>query len=166
MNGIKNKKIEYFSGTFDFCDGCPSNKNCCTGKTVDKAMLTLEDIHTISKRTGLKPAEFSVPSKRSLSYMKVRNSECYFYQNKKCVIYDVRPLDCRLFPFDIQRYKNQLVLVWYHTACPKRINAEAYEEKVESLLHNLYPYMAEFAELYSPLLDKHKYKIVKPVAKI
>lgn len=166
MSGIVLKKSNPFLGTFHFCDGCLANKNCCTGKTVDKAILTPKDIRIISKKTGLHRSEFSTPTNGSLASMKVRGSECYFYQNRKCTIYNVRPVDCRLFPFDIRKNnKLESMLVWYSTACPKQINAESYEKSVKLLLNSLHPYSEEFAKLYSPLLDKHDYKIVGTIRK-
>jgi Fe-S-cluster containining protein len=163
MNGdMLNNKLISNNGTFSFCNGCPSNKNCCTGRSVDKALLTPQDISNISKKTGLHRSKYSLPSEGFLSEMKVSQNTCYFYQNSNCIIYDVRPIDCRIFPFDIRKdTKQKLILIWYLTACPKKINASFYEKKIEPLIRQISPYFEEFAEYRSPLLDKHKYLVVK-----
>lgn len=157
---LKNNSIEF--GTFLFCKECPENDICCTGKTVDPPVLTPKDIWNISNKKSIPIKKFSIPTNGTLAKMKTYNNKCCFYKNGNCSIYDERPIDCRLFPFDIRRNdKKELILIWYYTACPKSINAKQYEKKARALLPHLKPYIEEYADYYSPLLDKQHYKVVE-----
>lgn len=37
----------------------------------------------------------------NIYHIKTFNNECVFYKNGKCIIYDYRPIDCKLYPYDI-----------------------------------------------------------------
>ncbi|MFH1428002.1 MAG: YkgJ family cysteine cluster protein [Patescibacteria group bacterium] len=154
-------------GTFEFCKGCPTSKSCCTGKTVDRPVLTPRDIFNISQNTKLSVDQFSVPVGNGLSEMKLCGTKCIFYKKGHCTLYNTRPIDCKIFPFDIRRNKKkELMLVWYTTACPKKINAEVYEQAIRPLLAEIQPYFDQFADNKSPLLDRQKYRIIEcPIQK-
>lgn len=150
--------------TFHFCKYCPKTENCCTSKTVDPPVLTPNDVDNICKKTGLTSNEFCISAERGLSEMKRHNGHCYFYQNEKCTIYRIRPVDCKLFPFDVYKNnKGELLLLCYLSACPIQIDVESCIEKARSFLKDLYPYLEEFAEHNSPLLDHHNYKVIETI---
>ena len=160
-NKVRPDDDTHLNGTFGFCEGCPGNSNCCTGKTVELPVLTPGDVISISKEMELPASEFSTQTNGSLSEMRSRKGECFFYKNDRCTIYNNRPVDCRLFPFDILKNKeNKLMLVWYSTTCPKTIDANNYTKEIKFLLSSLKPFFKEFAEHRSPLLDKHSYNVV------
>lgn len=92
---------------------------------------------------------------------------CFFYRKGKCAIYDSRPIDCRLYPFDIRKNADgENILVWYSAACPKEINADPYKTEVLSLISELGSYVEDFANNSSPLLDKQKYVVVGVVSEM
>lgn len=154
-------------GTYRFCAGCKASENCCTGKYVDLPVLTPEDTQRISEVTQTSRREFTTETSGTLANMKARSGKCYFYRNGKCSIYGSRPIDCRLFPFDVRENSlGNLVLVWYSSACPKPIDAESYIEHAKSLLPEIQAYITEFAQKESPLLDKCSYKIVGMISTI
>lgn len=147
---------------FHFCKECPAKKNCCTGKTVDLPVLTPIDVSNICKRTGLSPGDFTVSGGEKLLNMRPVDGRCFFYRKEKCTIYEARPFDCKLFPFDIRKNeKGKLILVWYSTACPNPIDIEPYKEKINALLPSLNPYLEEFALQKSPLLDSQEYNFLR-----
>jgi len=41
------------------------------------------------------------------------NNSCIFYEDNKCTIYQIRPLDCRIFPFDFIKKDNKIYLILY-----------------------------------------------------
>jgi len=70
------------------------------------------EVKKISKKTGLRPLEFSSPISGLGNYkykMKKRNGICVFLKNKACKIYDIRPTVCRLYPFQVSRNDGSLV---------------------------------------------------------
>ena len=145
---------------FPFCKGCPADSNCCTGKTVDLPVLTPKDVGLICRKTGLAPRQFCLPTRDVLSTMRSRKGVCYFYKQGKCSIYRFRPVDCRLFPFDVHvNDEGKAVLVLHVNACPQRIDAEAFAGKVWPLVRQIKPYLKEFAEYRSPRSSRHSYKV-------
>jgi Fe-S-cluster containining protein len=171
MNVVATKNnnkvdLDYFSkdsnGTFNFCEGCPGDNNCCTGKSVDLPVLIPSDIINISNEMKLPANVFSTHTNGTLSEMKARKGKCFFYEKDRCTIYHDRPIDCRLFPFDIKKSKeNKLMLVQYSTTCPKPIETNNYTNDIMPLLSSLRPFFREFAEHRSPLLNKHSYSVVR-----
>jgi Fe-S-cluster containining protein len=148
-------------GTFNLCKGCTTTKDCCTGKVIDRAVLTPNDVKNICSATGLQASAFSINTKNNFANIKLINNNCYFYKYNKCTIYNIRPLDCRLFPFDIRRNESgELILVYYNTVCPSLVNIDMYEEKALFLLSYLGNYLEEYADHGSPLLDQLEYKVV------
>lgn len=152
------ENITKLTGTYHICAKCPPEKNCCRGKKLDPAVLIPEDIDSISQKTGLNTNEFSIPSIGSLSIMKSYKEDCFFYRNNKCIIYNYRPIDCQLFPFDIRKDVNgNLVLVAYISTCPEAINIDSYKESVSYLINKLHIYAEDFANHNSPILDSHSF---------
>ena len=153
-------------GHFSFCNNCPAHLNCCTGKTVDPPVLTPNDVERITAKTGLSRDEFCQPIPGGhLSTMKAREGACYFYRQGRCTIYNVRPVDCRIFPFDIDRTTSgELVWIVYSSACPNEVDARQYLREVQPLLPLLQPYLEEFASRSSPCMEEHDCHVLSPVA--
>lgn len=117
-------------------------------------VLTRDDVARISEVTGLDRREFCEESQKSLTVMRSVAGACHFYRQGKCSIYGARPIDCRLFPFDVAAAADgSISLISYTSACPKSIDASSYVNNVESLLHRLGRQLAAFANLRSPRLD-------------
>jgi Fe-S-cluster containining protein len=152
--------ISRFDGTFHICKGCKTPNGCCTGNIIDRAILKPDEIRNICLETGLKSSVFSITTNNYFSNMKLIDNKCYFYKSNKCTIYNIRPLDCRLFPFDIKRSKNrELILVYYTTVCPSLIDIDIYKNKALFLISCLGDYLDEYTDHHSPLLAQLEYKI-------
>ena len=152
-------------GSFSFCDGCPAHSNCCTGKTVDLPILTPADTQRISEETGIPRPDFCSETEGRLLTMRARpGGGCYFYRDGKCSVYDVRPIDCRMFPFDVERTESgQLAAIVYSTACPKPTDALKHAGRVGELLREIEPYLDEYASSEAPKLAGHQRQAVAQI---
>lgn len=148
-------------GTYSFCKGCDVKTNCCTAKTVDLPILVESDVNSIAKYSGLDPQTFCKKVSDNLYQMKPSEEGCFFYRGGKCIIYKNRPIDCRLFPFDLKlSSENELLLVQYTSVCnvPEGLVNESFQAR--ELLKEIEPHMLEFAQHTTPLLQNHMYKYV------
>jgi Fe-S-cluster containining protein len=48
-----------------------------------------------------------------------KNGLCKFLDGNKCSIYEIRPLECRLYPY-ILHYENSEVVLKLHNDCPQK----------------------------------------------
>lgn len=89
------------NGVFNFCvDGkCSGCGNCCSG-LLPVSDNELDKIKRYIKRNNIKPCRHGVPHREKLLDM-----TCPFMdeskKDKKCRIYDVRPMICRTFQCNI-----------------------------------------------------------------
>jgi len=89
------------------CTGCGK---CCTGSP-GYVFLSLPDMERISQYFGLSPKEFAKKYTRQVdgqyALLDANNSEdCLFLKNKQCSIYEVRPIQCKTFPWWIHNLRN------------------------------------------------------------
>ena len=148
-----------------FCEGCPVHANCCTGKNVDLPVLTPSDVDRIARATGLEPVAFSKETGTALRTMRAHGHGCFFYEDGRCSIYDSRPVDCRMYPFDICLDETgALVWVLHEATCPIPVDARSYLNKVQSLASELGTHLYDFASLECPQIDSREPLVVAPVA--
>jgi Fe-S-cluster containining protein len=82
------------------CTGCGG---CCTGAP-GYVWVTEEEIEAIANHLNLSVDYFSkkyvrvAEGKYSLKET-LPNNDCVFLQDKRCTVYEVRPVQCRTFPF-------------------------------------------------------------------
>lgn len=118
------------------CTGCG---NCCTGAP-GYVWLTIEEAKAIAGHLNMAWDEFAkkylrtVKGRLSLKEL-LPNYDCVFLKDKKCTVYEVRPKQCRTFPYWPQNMKSRQA--W--DACAKEcegINKDAplvtYEEIVKA----------------------------------
>ena len=83
------------------CQGCGK---CCHGFP-GYVWLTSKDIKNIANHLKLPISSFlnqyarNVYGLYSLKELNAPSYECIFFDNKKCKIYEVRPFQCRSYPF-------------------------------------------------------------------
>ncbi len=111
---------------------CLDCAGCCSGIP---PIVTKGDVTRISKTFGMKPAEFEA------QYLTVdedgdtvmNTTPCPFLlEDRKCMIYDIRPKACRQFPHtnDLDFSKNMKLHAMNATICPgvfhilRRLDAE------------------------------------------
>ena len=105
MDKIENKKWNWYKQGLHFqCAGCGG---CCTGAP-GYVWLTDEEEKQIAEFLGISLDEFEKTYtrmvyglRRSLKEIPQSNYDCIFFnsETKQCSIYDVRPAQCRTWPF-------------------------------------------------------------------
>lgn len=168
-------------GTFDLCSNCVGNDAvCCCNPEIDSPMLLPNEVETISKEMKVSKDEFCNRinfaeinkdySLKDLYQMKriQKDNSCYFYRNNKCTIYSIRPIDCRIFPYDIKLEKDgNYYLVYYKPNKCRILNEDISNVKLVSyntrlFLRLLLPYLREWSDPYccTNLTKDRNYEII------
>ena len=134
------------------CDSCTNN--CCQ---MELPFLTYEECQLIHQTTNMPVERFAVLRENgdSLFYAMKQNQDngCVFYDEseKKCLIYLIRPLDCRLFPFDIYHDGKKMIWVIYEGHCGPIENKSTLVNMLDSIeqgvLSKLGPYLYGYSKL-------------------
>lgn len=98
-----NMKQPWYQDGLQFeCAGCGG---CCTGAP-GFVWVTPTDITRISKLLGMSEPDFESQFTRTVAGVRTSlkehlNGDCYFFDpiTRHCQIYDVRPAQCRTWPF-------------------------------------------------------------------
>ena len=155
---------------FEFCNDCLLASNCCSkvkkGGRIEPPFLTDQDIKNISPYLE-EPVEHFVEARigdnGSMMFLRSNGSErCIFLDEEmKCKIYDVRPLDCRLFPLDVIKEENDYYWIIYTSFCfSNKINIPDLLEFANGVLPQLAPYLDDYATIDLPGMDKEEYIIL------
>jgi Fe-S-cluster containining protein len=96
----------YKNGLRFQCTGCGK---CCTGSpgyvwVTKEEMLSIAEFLDISIDLFVRKYVRQKDNRYSLIEKRHENFDCIFLKEKKCLIYEVRPLQCRTFPW----WKNNL----------------------------------------------------------
>ena len=101
------------NGKIEACKQC-SGFVCCgilkEGGVIEPPYLTKHDIKQIEYYTGLQKGQFAFEKKNPVTentifvMQIIESNGCVFFNRDdgKCQIYSFRPMDCRLFPLDIE----------------------------------------------------------------
>ena len=97
-----------------------------------------------------------------------KTNSCCFYKNNRCTIYDIRPIDCRIFPYDIKLENNgNYYLVYYKSDKCQIMNEDIKNIKMVSYNTRLFfrlllPYIREWSDKYccTHLTEKRNYEII------
>lgn len=168
-------------GTFNLCRNCVEKKaTCCSDPNVDSPMMLPHEAETIAKALKIDKNDFSKVidfskmyddyTLKTLYQLKRQNNSdsCYFYKNNQCTIYDIRPIDCRIFPYDIKLEKDgNYYLVYYKSDKCQIINENLKDIKTVSyntrlFLRLLLPYLREWGDKYccTHLTENQNYEII------
>jgi Fe-S-cluster containining protein len=166
---------------FDFCGSCPAHAHCChrirtlgakTLGEMESPFLLQREADAISTAKGIAKekfinAELKPDGVESLS-IKPNNGKCFFYEDGTCSVYQNRPLDCRLFPFDmIQDASGNLYWIVYEELCPAKFDFRRYFHSAKRLVKQSNYSLDElraFAEHGAEVMLRHTYKIIELVA--
>jgi Fe-S-cluster containining protein len=133
------------AGTFSFCESCPKETNCCTRishfGTIEPPFLFPQEREKVASQWPSNSLRhYRTFEGRIIWTLASKEPGCIFNVAGKCAIYDSRPFDCRLFPFDI-RATNSKGLAWvvYTKLCPVEFDYMRYFPAAKILLKRLAP---------------------------
>lgn len=149
------------SGTYEHCSNCKLKKNCCQDfeDGIDNIVTTLQEKEQIINKVG----------KSYNKYFKKINAEAYNIINQKgvcpfyddgCTIYDIRPSDCRLFPYDLKEIDGEYYLIKYDLPCGSIEVNESVDEVIDVLKTIITTYTDKKIE---EKVNNLKYKIIKKI---
>lgn len=149
-------------GTYSHCTECKLKHNCCNDfdSSIDNIMVTKNEKDIILDRKGDDYAKyFKSISENAYHLINVEGS-CPFYSEEGCSIYDIRPSDCRLFPYDIKNIDNNYYLIKYDLPCGSANVKELPEKCIETLFEIIDIYTSKDNE---KLVNNLPYKIIKKI---
>ena len=148
-------------GTFIECSHCRKCSNCC--KSFDKInppVLNLEEIKII--KDLVHENNFYNKIDKNLYSLKIIDNKCIFYENNQCTIYDKRPNDCKLYPFDIIKKDSKYYLILYKLDCLDYKEFVNNTNNIETIIGKISPWIKEFTDIrnYTKMLKK-QYIIIR-----
>lgn len=114
-------KFEYPKHVRFVCERCAI---CCgdTEKKVRAILLLKIEAEQISQKTSRGIDTFAEKSKGTEPYVyrmkKTDAGKCVFLKDNSCTIYEIRPLICRFYPFQLTSTKNGKAKFSYTNECP------------------------------------------------
>jgi Fe-S-cluster containining protein len=138
---------------------------------MESPFLLRTEANAIASRTDRPINDFVETSgtysgRDSLS-LKAVDGKCVFYDDGKCTVYEDRPIDCRLFPFDVIEDKSgSLLWIVYEELCPTRFDYRKYFESAKRLIaESGYTVndIRNFASHGIEVMSRHKYKVIEAV---
>jgi len=152
----------------ELCDSCTSN-SCCKG--FEGANLMQTEFEKIKKNT--KSSNFTktvlfngIPT--LVIKKKPDSNECLFWDSEQecCSIYENRPFDCKLFPFDIHEINGEYM--WVINSCNPDSNWSWTESILESFERDpSFPELVKYLKSYSyPESTKnnlYEIKVIRPI---
>jgi Fe-S-cluster containining protein len=147
-------------GTFSHCSQCKVAKCCCDfGEGIDYIMLTASEKQKILEAVGTNFEKYFSKLDDRVYHLVSESPVCPFYDHG-CTIYNLRPADCRLFPYDIKNIDNEYWLIKYDLACGSDNVQEIPEDAITTLMQIKDVYTAsENEEKVSQL----NFKIIKKI---
>ncbi len=146
------------NGTYEFCTQCHNERKkcCCSSSDIDMPILLNNEAHRIQgtnpRMHRMKVFSRNIRNTQVRQINEVNHSgnepSCFFYdQNEnRCKIYNIRPTDCRLFPFDIKldRETNEYWIGYYEDLCDRQLPEidvmKQYAHILRPQLFLLFPY--------------------------
>lgn len=166
---VAGENKDLMNGTFDFCTKCYLDHKvcCCASDKVDMPVFINGELAAIRNQLVQKNTEknsfsraLSDPFQKSAVRQMKRedkkekdgtliSTKCHFYnaEEQKCRIYEGRPIDCRLFPYDIKlsEDKKEYVIGYYTGLCERNLPDHSTMKKKAHILRPyfflLYPYL-------------------------
>lgn len=92
---------------------------------------------------------------------RMSNGNCMFLQNGACTTYKNRPIECRLYPFDILLVDNEYTWVLWNIACSDHYTKDEMLEVVKNfesyVLHDVrFDYVKQYVSHHS-IMQPEKY---------
>lgn len=147
-------------GTFKVCSECKWNKNCCNDfNNIDKPIISKAEKEIICKKYGVDESNF-IRINKGCYNINTQDGRCPFYNNG-CGIYEDRPQDCRMYPYDIKLIDNKYYLVRYILKC---VGDGVVDENVDEVIENIKPYIKTYTNSrFNNKLKDYKFDIIKEI---
>jgi|CXWL01.1.fsa_nt_gi Fe-S-cluster containining protein len=118
------------------CDSC-THQNCCTDSAVPLVFpKEFEKIKTIDPEYLQHVKTIEINKKNIITIKKKKNSTRCIYLNdetNRCMIYESRPMDCKIYPFDILFLHNAYHWIVYSCNADSNWNwSEGFLETLEN----------------------------------
>jgi hypothetical protein len=141
-------KFNYPKNVHFKCDQCAL---CCgdTQKRIRSILLLKTEADRISQKAMVRLNDFAEKIERVEPYAyrmkKTRDGKCVFLKDNSCSIYEVRPLICRFYPFQLKSLRTNRYVFEYTTECPgigkgpqlkKEFFEELFKESTELIIKN------------------------------
>lgn len=116
----KAKNAWYSEGLSFECQQCG---NCCSGEP-GYIWVSDEEISAISERLNISAEEFKekflYKTRGKLSIKERENGDCMLLDenDRKCMVYDIRPVQCRTWPWWDQNIKSPEAWEYSQNDCP------------------------------------------------
>lgn len=94
---------------------------------------------------------------------------CLFYENDLCAVHEDRPVDCRLFPFDIIKDNNKFYwVVWKLNCSISNKSKGKFEPFLRQHEKKIIPSFKKYVEAYSEfrfgeLSEKYRYEVIREI---
>lgn len=152
-----NKK----EGTYSHCSVCKIKKNCCCDfdEGIDDIVVTIKEKNEIINRLGNGAEKFFKRINDEAYNILSQGSICPFYDNG-CLIYDIRPSDCKLFPYDLKEISDKYYLIKYDLPCGSKKVCENVDSVVEVLKSIITTYTDKKIE---EKVNKLPFEIIKEI---
>lgn len=152
---VANSSHKPDKGTYYFCNSCVGKFDCCCNcESIDMPILLPFEAKKISVKSRMKLEDFASKLTANLYQMKRLDDDekkgCIFFQNNRCSIYQDRPIDCPLFPFDFKEFDGEYWVIYYDQIC-SAIPTDLDEIKmcahaIRPLLELASPYLSECSD--------------------
>ena len=158
-------------GTYKQCSNCKSDDNCCNNfkKNIDNVMIYEKEYFDIIKKLNITdPHIYFSKIDEKIYNIKENNGSCVFYKNGKCEIYNYRPNDCKLYPFDIIKKEESYYLILYNLKCINEKEFIKECEKIDQIIDNIKPWINSYTNQNSfpklkEKIDKEEYIVIKKI---
>ena len=157
---------------FRDCAECPADLCCCNkvrrDGTVDAPLLVPTDLARLDARFGHDMESFldrriSEEGKEHVFLRTNTLGGCVFSSGGNCILDDIRPIDCRLFPLDIWEIDGVLHWILYEKLCPAQFDIEQLLAYGKSLLHELSEAVTTYATVCLGAMDKEPVRVLERV---
>jgi Fe-S-cluster containining protein len=160
--------------TIKTCKTC-LNFECCK-RDGFPVVATEREIRKIEDRTGLQRENFVVEKKynngKRLYFLQyTQKGHCIFFDQysstyKKCKIYSFRPMDCRLFPLDVDLQNGDLILIKYNICKGSDFPLDYLVKTAKTrILPFLTSDLQEYADLRTELYEKGCWEKIEVLGK-
>ena len=156
--------LDIQNGCYDVCNNCHIGGKCCSSfDKINAPVLNNDEL--IKIREMLNSDDFYEVVDRNIYKLKLNNNECIFLKNGRCLIYKNRPLDCKLYPFDIIKKDFKYYVVLYQLDCISDCKIVDDFNCIDDLIDKIKPWIEDYTDDRNyTKMKKLNYRIIKQIS--